>query len=613
MYAFKSLRRPPSHLALLLAPVALGLLSHDPSGQCEASVLEASDGEINDRYGIALVLEGTTAAVGACSRSSSGAVYVIDVDTRQELAILTPSDAELFSEFGQALAVDGGRLAVSAPLADATQEFEVGAVYLFDFATGAELGRIDLAGGTFQDRFGASVALGAGVLAVGAPGVDQFDSGAVVLYDPLTLQELRRLKPPPPVFLDGFGTSLALEGSTLLVGSPGSFASGSPAGAAFLYDAGTGLELGTLVAGSAGDELGTSVALDGDLGLVGAPGTSVPGAGAGAAYLFDLATGQVLQTLTPDVPVLASRFGATVALTDGIAYVGAPFEGSAESTSMGAVYLFDVASGQQLQRVEAVTGASGERFGSSIAPDGARAFFGAPYGVSASEVAVGGVYEFDLDCVLLPALSADVTTGPFPLEVQFQDLTVADPPVTTWSWDLGDGTHSTSASPTHAYKLTGTYDVSLTVSNGIGTDAVSQQDFVVVVPGPATVVEENGAGTNPTIFTSTVAPVLGTTWSATIDGASVGATGGLTFVFGSFEPLEPGLLLGVGELLADLSAGAAVLDVSTLVAGSASHSIPVPNDNALAGLCLITQCFVNVSSTGAGQLGNGLLLTFSTF
>ncbi len=67
-----------------------------------------------------------------------------------------------------------------------------------------------------------------------------------------------------------------------------------------------------------------------------------------------------------------------------------------------------------------------------------------------------------------------VATG---LSVQFQNQSTGDQPL-SYLWDFGDQTtppNQTDASPTHVYNTAGTYNVKLTVTNAVGTDAVVQQ------------------------------------------------------------------------------------------------------------------------------------------
>jgi PKD repeat protein len=64
--------------------------------------------------------------------------------------------------------------------------------------------------------------------------------------------------------------------------------------------------------------------------------------------------------------------------------------------------------------------------------------------------------------------TADQRIGAAPLTVKFADLSTGSP--MSWKWDFGDGATSTEQNPTHVYKVEGTYDVSLTVTNSYGSD-----------------------------------------------------------------------------------------------------------------------------------------------
>lgn len=76
--------------------------------------------------------------------------------------------------------------------------------------------------------------------------------------------------------------------------------------------------------------------------------------------------------------------------------------------------------------------------------------------------------------------AATPTTGPAPLSVAFVDLSTAN--ANSWAWDFdGDGTvDSTERDPTHLYATSGTYTVSLTVSNASGSDTRSRLGYIVV-------------------------------------------------------------------------------------------------------------------------------------
>jgi PKD repeat protein len=73
--------------------------------------------------------------------------------------------------------------------------------------------------------------------------------------------------------------------------------------------------------------------------------------------------------------------------------------------------------------------------------------------------------------------SADVTSGDAPLNVSFSD---ASTDAESWFWDLdGDGvTDSTEQNPQYTYEETGSYNVSLTVSNSAGSDTETKIGYV---------------------------------------------------------------------------------------------------------------------------------------
>jgi hypothetical protein len=49
--------------------------------------------------------------------------------------------------------------------------------------------------------------------------------------------------------------------------------------------------------------------------------------------------------------------------------------------------------------------------------------------------------------------------------IQFTDFSKGD--IVSWLWDFGDGTTSTERSPVHAFSEVGTFEVSLTISDGV--------------------------------------------------------------------------------------------------------------------------------------------------
>ena len=78
-----------------------------------------------------------------------------------------------------------------------------------------------------------------------------------------------------------------------------------------------------------------------------------------------------------------------------------------------------------------------------------------------------------------------VTSGCFPLPVQFTDQSVAgNGTINLWQWDFGDGLSSALQHPLHTYKLAGSYNVTLRVRNTSGClTTLSKTKYIVISSG----------------------------------------------------------------------------------------------------------------------------------
>jgi PKD repeat protein len=75
--------------------------------------------------------------------------------------------------------------------------------------------------------------------------------------------------------------------------------------------------------------------------------------------------------------------------------------------------------------------------------------------------------------------------------IEFKDASGNQP--TQWLWNFGDGGVSTQVNPTYTYPTSGTYNVSLQVTNGLGVDTELKNTYIVV-EYPETIATNNGAG-----------------------------------------------------------------------------------------------------------------------
>lgn len=78
------------------------------------------------------------------------------------------------------------------------------------------------------------------------------------------------------------------------------------------------------------------------------------------------------------------------------------------------------------------------------------------------------------------AFSASQSSGISPLTVVFTDKSTGSP--ASWSWNFGDRTYASIQNPTHIYYGVGTYTVSLTVTNTVGSNTSSSTINVSSVP-----------------------------------------------------------------------------------------------------------------------------------
>lgn len=187
---------------------------------------------------------------------------------------------------------------------------------------------------------------------------------------------LDRLAPSDGDAARAFGRSVAVSGSTLVVGASDGESSGAETGAVYVFahDGERWAPQGKLVAGdgSAGDLFGLSVAVDGDTALVGAPGDG----SRGSAYVFerDGATWTEVDKLFPSEGG-ARDFGVAVALDRSVAVVGAP-----GSSGGGSAYLFARSSAgwSEVTPIAAALPSSERRFGAAVAISGDRVVVGAP-------------------------------------------------------------------------------------------------------------------------------------------------------------------------------------------------------------------------------------------
>ena len=336
----------------------------------------------SDRFGFSCDIDGNIAIVGAYTEddaggSGSGKAYIFDVATGNLLHTLdNPNDygTTANDNFGASVAISGNYALVTASGEDTATDFNSGIGYIFDVTTGNLLHTLDNPnpyGTATSDGIGGSAkqsAMSGNYAIISTYNEDDVSanrSGAAYIFDVTTGNLLHTLTNPNDYGTkdeDRFGFSCDIDGNYAIVGAYyEDTATDINSGVAYIFDVTTGNLLHTLDNPNAygtplEDRLGYSVGISGNYAIASAYlEDDASGTNSGAAYIFDVTTGNLLHTLTNPNNYGTSEndtFGFITAISGNYALVGAHNEDDITSTSAGVVYVFDVATGNLLHTIE---------------------------------------------------------------------------------------------------------------------------------------------------------------------------------------------------------------------------------------------------------------------
>lgn len=368
----------------------------------QIATLTSPNAQADGDFGTSVATGGATVAVGAPEETSSsdtdaGNAYLFDTATGGVTSLASPN-VQAGGLFGESVAISGGEVAVGAPYETDQGITKAGNAYTFSIASGSLiLGSFTTPNPVSSGEFGWSIAFGGTNVVTGAPNENaagETGGGHAYLRDnlPLTLTS-------PNAQTDGYGgSSVSISGSLLAVGAPGEMAAGlAGAGNAYVIDSATGV-VTTLSSPNAqsGGDFGASIAISGTTVIVGAPGESVSGSvDAGRAYVFSATTGSLISTLTSANPQTSGEFGDAVAISGSTAVVGAPGETASSAAGAGNAYTFNAVSGAQLATLVSPNAQSGGSFGHAVAISGTVVAVGAPDETAAGDADAGHAYSFN--------------------------------------------------------------------------------------------------------------------------------------------------------------------------------------------------------------------------
>lgn len=331
--------------------------------------------------------------------ADAGAAYVrrFDSQTGQWRAAvrLIANDASQGQRFGGAVAVTPGIAVVAAR--------DVG-VYVFRESgpNWTQEQKLPPTVTTYSDGFGASVAVAADVILVGAPennAAGFAEAGMVFVYrwNGSTWSSEQQLTAQTPALSENFGAAVALDPLNPNLAAVGVPWDGSGSVEVFEYIGSTWTRPARLVPadGSGSDAFGAAVSLYRSRILVGAP--LYGSIEQGAAYLYTRTT---TTTWTASAPWTEyGYFGTSVALEDARALVGAPSDDEA-TWNGGAAYEYRNGGGTwALYQKLADTGASdSDWYAGTVALSRGVALIGAPFAVAGNDNGV--VHALDLHCAI---------------------------------------------------------------------------------------------------------------------------------------------------------------------------------------------------------------------
>lgn len=325
--------------------------------------------QLGDLFGQTVAVSGDTVAVGAPGTTinglaRSGAVYVYRRDGTGGWsleAFITPIDpgpqiGPIGDQFGYSVDLRGSRI-VAGATHDDDIAWDAGAAYVFDRVgtTWTQTAKLHSGDGAGQDFrfFGNDVAVDANSIAVGlGHDVATLDRGAVYAYDKVGSSWVEtKLVASDGHSYDQLGSSVAINGSSIVAGAPGDddSPSGSQSlfkGSAYVFEK-NGLGVWTQKAklqdpnGTNSDYFGSQVAIAGGTIILGNVEFS---SAFGTAHVYrrnSSGVWKLLDRFTASDNVAGDSFGSAVSASGRTLMVGA-FGQDGVTTNSGSVYFYSI-------------------------------------------------------------------------------------------------------------------------------------------------------------------------------------------------------------------------------------------------------------------------------
>ena len=299
----------------------------DGANWIETSIITASDGASEDRFGWSLDVEGDRIIVGAIydddSGSDSGSLYVYDWDGSNWVETkLSSSTGQVQDFLGWECSLEGNSFIVSSDINDAGQ------IHHFELSgsTWSET-IISASDGLPQDNFGSTIDFLDDRIITGTPGRDEVANlaGAVYIYDWNGSAWIEtKILASDGQEGDLFGSSVALEDDKFVSGARGDDDNGNFQGAIYLleWDGSSWSETKYHASdGMNSDALGWGASISGDRFIAGAQGVDGAFSQEGAAYIFECCSTSTTYYFDGDGDGFGDNFNTIDACTQPSGYV----------------------------------------------------------------------------------------------------------------------------------------------------------------------------------------------------------------------------------------------------------------------------------------------------
>lgn len=361
--------------------------------------LVPSGGQANDYLGNAIAISGNWAIFGVYNKTvganqQQGAAYVYQRigSTWTLKQMLTASDGSAEDYFGLNVALSGNLMVIGARYADGSNNrYGMGAAYIFMLAgnnTWIQVQKLIPNDGQAHDNFGTSIAINGLSILIGAPGeyfTDTHTNGAVYVFTwtGSGWEQQQKLTAPDGVPGGSFGVHLASSGSNLAASTIHNPFLNIPKGAVYLFQQSGGWwsyqQKLTSPYPSTHTDYGHDLSMSG---MTLAVGGEVLMSGIDeSVYVYTLSgsTWELQQkVIAPDNA--SWSFGVNIALEGNRLVVGCDYDVILSGDSHGSAYVFERSgtTWNLRQKLIAPDGQAEDDFGSGVAISGNTVIVGAP-------------------------------------------------------------------------------------------------------------------------------------------------------------------------------------------------------------------------------------------